>query len=459
MIKQEILELLKHTDPEAIFSFVAEHAVEDKRFYEKIKEALLPKNNENICDINYYREGAEECFNVDNTYGRRRSYDYYEAAYRAASGLNKILSDTAFLVQQGKYANAAGMAMSVVEVIPRNYENVDDSNGELGSTFNTAIKLLCDVINNTAVAVSIKREIYNWSKEEANDSVYSDYGFDEIHTIYELCCEQLGDTDEVLADIDRQIRKANEYRKSEAVLRKIRFMQSRNIDIQDVIKTHLDLNEVRKIRFMQLTEAGEYDEALRIAEQGIEIAQQQAHPGTATDWKKSMFDIYLAQNDTVNLLPMAEYLFLNCGWSYKKDDFYAALKKYTPAVDWNATMERLLTSAENNRNFDSLTARIMQEHQLWQRLFVYCKKGSIAGMEKYENDLKIPFEKEILEYYLNYVEKQALITDWRAYEEVARILKRMRTFTDGNALVNQLLEKYRTIYKRRKNMMAALKDV
>jgi len=39
------------------------------------------------------------------------------------------------------------------------------------------------------------------------------------------------------------------------------------------------------------------------------------------------------------------------------------------------------------------------------------------------------------------------------------MLKRMRTFTDGNELVNQLLRKYRETYKRRKNMMAALNGV
>ena len=85
-----------------------------------------------------------------------------------------------------------------------------------------------------------------------NDSVYSDYGFDEMVTIYEFCCEQLGDTDEVLADIDRQIKEAGQYGISKAVLRKIRFMQLRNLDVQDVIQTHIDLDEVRGIRFEQL---------------------------------------------------------------------------------------------------------------------------------------------------------------------------------------------------------------
>ena len=241
MIKQEILELLQHSGQETVFSFVAEYAAEDKRFYEKIKEALLSdedeeEEDEEEFDMDYYRELAEDCYDFDRH--RRRGYDYYEfreAAYRAASGLNEVLDDAASLSQQGQNSAAAGMAMSVAEIIPQNAENVDDSDGELGDTFNKAIKLLCDIVNKVTASSFTKQEVYKWSKNEASKPVYSDYGHDEIQTIYELCCEKLGDTDEVLADIDSQINAtSNEYRRSKAVLWKIRFMQSRNLDTGEV---------------------------------------------------------------------------------------------------------------------------------------------------------------------------------------------------------------------------------
>ena len=464
MTKQEIKELLSHTEQGKIAEFIAEHAAEDKQFCEKIKKALLPDDDDDeICDIDYYRIKAEDCFGFDGHFGRSsRGYDYYdfyESAYQAAKGLDSILSDATFYVEQGKYTDAAAMAMSVAEIIPQKSEEVDDSGGALGDTFGTAIKLLCDIVNNPNVNISIKQEIYDWSKEITNESVYVSYGFDTIDTIYKICCEQLGDTDEVLAEIERKIKEANPYQKKDAVLWKIRFMQSRNMDVQDVIQTYIDIDNVRKIRFEQLKNAKEYDEALRLAEKGIEIAQQNRQ-GTVTNWQKSMFDIYLLQENTTKLLQMAEYLFLHAGWGQPKDEFYNALKKYTSIADWTNTLERLFSAAEKKDHFDSFTARIMHEHQLWARLFAYCQKGGgISEMEHYEKDLKPHFEKEILEYYKVVVEKRARITDSNAYREVARILTRMRTFTDGHELVNQLLEKYRTTYKRRKNMMKELINV
>jgi len=64
-----------------------------------------------------------------------------------------------------------------------------------------------------------------------------------------------------------------------------------------------------------------------------------------------------------------------------------------------------------------------------------------------------------LDLYRDSVDKKALIADGHAYQEVARLLKKMRTFAGGDELVDQLLEKYRSTYKRRKNMMVELKDV
>jgi hypothetical protein len=97
----------------------------------------------------------------------------------------------------------------------------------------------------------------------------------------------------------------------------------------------------------------------------------------------------------------------------------------------------------------------MVEHQMWKRLFTYCKRGKRGGIivstiEPYEPYLKPHFEKEILDIYHDYVEEEALIAHSSAYDCVARMLKRMRTFEGGDAMVNQLLREYRDTYKRRK---------
>ncbi len=86
MKKEDILELLEHTKTEKIFLFIAEYAILNKAFCEKMQTALLP-DEEEITDIGYYKDKANDCFNIVH---RRRSYDFYEAAYQASGGLTHI---------------------------------------------------------------------------------------------------------------------------------------------------------------------------------------------------------------------------------------------------------------------------------------------------------------------------------------------------------------------------------
>jgi hypothetical protein len=259
MEKQEILELLRHTEQELLFSFVAEYAAEDKRFCEQLKDALLPANdkaggkdedreaeNDNtaasgdtnaaadnaeiISALKFYRGQAEDCFFLGGQSQRSRYYDDdYGAALTAASELEEMLEEASEMVAEENFADAAAIAMAVIETIPRNYEDVDDYDGELGEKLDRASALLCNILNNPQVSVSVKKGIFEWRSGEAGNASYSVCGYDEIKTIHELCCDMLGDASEALAGINRQIDEAvNEYARNKAVLRKIRFMQFRN---------------------------------------------------------------------------------------------------------------------------------------------------------------------------------------------------------------------------------------
>lgn len=408
-----------------------------------------------------YLARAENCFDFDDGGWGRRSYryNYYQAAFEAASGLDTMLSDADYFIEQGEYAPAIGIFMSVVEVIPRNYEYVDDSSGSLGGTFNVATEGLVSILHNRQASKRLKEEIYEWVRQEMNNSFYPNYGFDSLTDVYEAACEELGETEEVLADLDKQIEEADEYGKISVVLRKIRFMQSRDLDLHAVIEKYLYMNSVRKIRFAQMMESGLYSEALTLAQKGLELATTESRWRAKSDWEKAILEVYLKQGDVKNILFQAEKLLYESHYEY--DEYYQILKKYTTPNDWSDTLERILVSFERSSRFSNFAADVMKEHQMWERLFAYCKKGDVIAttIEQYEPCLKPHFGKEILDIYHEYVEQQALITHNSAYDRVAYMLKHMRTFDGGDIIVGQLLQKYRNTYKRRRNMMAALREL
>lgn len=109
--------------------------------------------------------------------------------------------------------------------------------------------------------------------------------------------------------------------------------------------------------------------------------------------------------------------------------------------------------------FNELKADMFIEHKMWDRLLVLCEKAGAEKLEKYEKYLKPLYAKEIFAAYQKYLEKQALITDQNAYDNVARLLKKMKGYEGGGVVVSKLLLKYKEVYKRRKNMMKALERV
>ena len=85
----------------------------------------MPDSGDDI-NMAMYLAKADSCFDYDDGGRHSRYFNFYQAAIDAASGLNKMLSDADYFIEQGDYCQAAGIAMSVAEVIPQNYGNVDD---------------------------------------------------------------------------------------------------------------------------------------------------------------------------------------------------------------------------------------------------------------------------------------------------------------------------------------------
>jgi len=77
----------------------------------------------------------------------------------------------------------------------------------------------------------------------------------------------------------------------------------------------------------------------------------------------------------------------------------------------------------------------------------------------YEKYLLPTYEKAVFTLYLQYVQKQATITDKEAYKRVAEMLNEMIRFEDGPAVVKQMVNQFRQTYKRRVYMMQALDGV
>lgn len=175
---EEINELLRHVEHSQLKTFAAQYAYMHSAFKKDILKHFNPKKEGKT--ITAYRDIVSAVFSLKRRGMYGRGYDFYQAASEAANKLQSLLSKAEYFIAQNNYEEAAFIAQSIIEAIPRNYETVDDSDGDLGDTFKYAVGLLLQIAENKSADIELKKEIFNWVAKEVKESIYSDYGFDEI---------------------------------------------------------------------------------------------------------------------------------------------------------------------------------------------------------------------------------------------------------------------------------------
>ncbi|MDL2309484.1 hypothetical protein LJC53_07895, partial [Bacteroidales bacterium OttesenSCG-928-C03] len=113
MNKQEIQKMLQHAEQHAVYSFISVYAESHVEFCKHLKMALMPERGEDDLNKAVYQAKANSYFDFGGGRWRSRRYDFYQAACDAASGLDDMLSGADYFIEQGEYALAAGIAMSV----------------------------------------------------------------------------------------------------------------------------------------------------------------------------------------------------------------------------------------------------------------------------------------------------------------------------------------------------------
>jgi len=88
------------------------------------------------------------------------------------------------------------------------------------------------------------------------------------------------------------------------------------------------------------------------------------------------------------------------------------------------------------------------------------QNASIDGLQTYEKYLKPRFPRELMHLYMQKITEYAAHNMGRNhYRYVADMLKKLRSYPDGNRTVDQLLAEFKIKYKARRAMMEELNGV
>lgn len=454
----DVVQLIRHLESGQLERYIVQYAQRHPSFKKDILEFFNPQKPSKTLAA--YRKTAASCFAFKAPDRYRKGYDFYAAASEADNKLNALLEKGNYFITNNNFIEAASIAQSIIEVIPRHYELVDDSDGGLAATFNDAVSLLLEIAENKNAAAALKKEIFHWVGREVKENIYDEYGFDEIHSLlipYTLAAGLFKDA--LLIADERIKRSADNYNLESAVFAKIHLLQQNNFEeeAESVINDYTTLPGIRKLKIQKMLKQQHYPEAIRLTEEGITVAEKQDHPGTVCDWQDQLLEIYMVMGDQDNIIKYAEDLFYNGRDAMK---YYHILKKKKEKEQWVTYLDKLIARHKKNGLSgypDHVLARIYIEEQHWDRLLHLVEKSDLNTLLEYERYLKPEYPEKVRDLLLEHVQVYAERNISRYhYRQVVRMLKNIRTYPGGDKKVDKLIDEFKLKYKARKAMMEEL---
>ena len=470
-IKTKLDDILNFTDEDKLIDFIKSYAQKDDAFNNALLEAFSPTQQADSKKEQPREDYASLIKNafVGNSTSRRGRYGYYYEyddigfdAEATREQLETILEKARYYIKYKNIDEAIFIAQKMVEIIPDIWDENFDYEGDVQVMYDEAIDILESLLEQNLVSDEQKESLFGWYEQEIEDAKHEYVGLNtSLDSLGDYFLTGVEDAfKRTLQIIDRQIKASSDYTQEGLIEKKVYILYEfdHSEEADKVITKFLNIPRIRKIRLQQMLEKKEYPSAIKLIEDGIEIATKKNHSGTINSWNEELLAIYKLLGDKEKELELTKELFVK---SNDRRKYYKMLQRITPQADWQEMLEWILKSLDNGFYYgmNNLKADILIEHKMWDDLWSLCQKGSISDIESHEKFLRPKFDEEIFKIYLAYVEKQATITDKDAYKRVASTLIRMKTFAGGKEKVKQLLSKYRQEYKRRPYMMKELDRV
>lgn len=468
MNNKDLEEMLLRAEKRSLVEWLVEYSKDNSDFEQLLREKFAPQNVkvDSAKDYSMIIQAAflNNPYNSHSRYGDWDEYGFDAESVRA--DLEKLLEEAEYFLKNNNTKVAVEICKNIIEIVPEEWEDQFDYEGDVQVMYDTAIDKLELMLKDALLSENEKSELFEWYKKESENT--SKHKYVGLNTSFDVLQRYFLSSEEMivqnLKSLDEKIKNVSDsYYKERYVIEKIEILEEvgRLYEMQQTIDEYLEFPGVRRIKLEALIQEKEYALAIELIQGGIAVAEINGHAGTVSDWKDELLRVVQYQNDKKEILRLAEDLLYN-GRGNNNKKYYEILKAETPAENWDSTLTRVLSNIQSGDSlwgFNRFRAEVLVEHQKWDELFDQCKKGGIEYLDQYEKHLRPAFDQEIYEIYLKFIEHQATVTDQKAYENVAHFLKRLKTFSNGNKKVAELIAQYRVVYKRRKNMMKELDRV
>lgn len=355
---------------------------------------------------------ASRVIDLIEDYSGRYGYIEYRNTFDFNRAVTRILDEADDAIEKGQWDVATAVLTGISSIAEDILNSGDDSAGELGAIVSYCFDRWHVLCADESLPEGISSEVFELalSRFQDDDLKGWDWWWDWIEMAIDLAdtSEKQGRVikalDAIKPDGDDWSAKHN----AETAQRYKLEMMSRCGTAEDQLKFMYDNvsnPDFRKRLVQRAWDKADYDEALRLAKDGVDHDSEYA--GLVSDWHKWEYRVYREIGDKENTLKLARYFFFNGGrWGereYSMGTMYSVLKTLVPKNEWNKYVEALISEAQGERDSAHLLYVYTQE-KMWKEYMVYLRKNpSIYNIDSSPTEVKKLYKVEIIKLYTSAV--------------------------------------------------------
>ena len=464
----DIQQLLSFIDPQELSKFICEYASTNLEFKTALSNHFIAKELSLSSKGKDYRIEIQKVFKGSSYHKRSRyhnRYDNYDRDWKTIfNQMDTFLEKADFFLNLEAMDNSIAIALQVLRSIGENYDDELLYDGISSSDYcEQAGDLLLKVIEHPKTTQAQKMEILQGLREIAEISIFREYDLYDVDELMMQINLSVQPAEKALELIDELL----EVRKGtcgiyQLVLRKVNLLLEQNEEqkADDTIRQYLYLTEIRRMEVDKLIARCQYDEAICLLNDGIEIAEREMHSGTVGEWLKMKLDIYEITHRVSEVIDTCRLLFVV---GSDKLIYYSKLKTLVPKEQWKSFLDRMMKEAELSDYFSfggNDKAEIYVKEKDNDSLFSLLSSvryNQLETLMKYAHYLKDTHSEKLIAIYTSLLNDYAERNLGREhYEFIARVLSCIRKLNGGQAVVKSLVAEFRIKYKRRPAMMEVL---
>ncbi|PID46516.1 MAG: hypothetical protein CSB47_03600 [Proteobacteria bacterium] len=337
---------------------------------------------------------------------------------------------------------------------------IDDSDGCTGQI----AQACADVILNAypklsrAQQSSCFEQMVHWEYA----SGLHDYGLsDYLEPLTEKCAADRPQQQSLLLSaLEKEIKTAQRsYRSEYLSRRKLHLLNlwGRQAEAEKLIQENMEIPAFRHRIIDAAIQQNDFDQARKLAEEGINIAKTKEHPGTVNRWREVLLDIAEKTNDIDAI--RTQLLQIQEGKRFQID-LYRKLKATFSPEEWEKVRHGYAKQIIGKYAQVSSWAAIHVEENEFRELFdliQFQAPNTTMLFRKYMQTLAAAFPQETAEYLERTIRQNLKTTGTSVYQQAIRDIQYLQSIPGGREIADKLIPEMMLQYKNRPSMKTMFK--